>query len=666
MHEAIVTGQVPARSYLPILGLAAALIALLLTAKVLAGYLPPALWLQALWAPDGADVQQLLFHHAAVPRLLVSLLAGAALGLAGALFQLVLRNPLAEPTTLGTAAGAYLALTAATLYAPWLLEGGRTWVTLAGGTVATAAVFALAWGRGLAPIPVITAGLIVSFYCSSVSATLVLLNHEYLSALFIWQSGALGQNGWGTTSWLAPRLLLTAIPVLLLLRPLSVMELDDGAARGLGLSVASTRLVTLGLALVLTALVISAVGVIGFVGLAAPALARLAGARRVRQRLLWSPLLGACLLWLADQLIQALSGASVEVPTGIATAVLGAPLLLYLLRYLPAGAGGRLESSPRPPPRTLSPGLLAAGCVVSLGGLVWLALALGPTHTGWQWSHGQAFVDTLPWRAPRVAAALGAGAMLGIAGVMVQRLTANPLASPEVLGISSGAALGVIVLIVVSPTFSQVAMLGAAAAGAFATLLTMLALGWRSGFSPDRILLAGVALGTLFSALATLVLVSGDPRAELLMRWMTGSTYRVSVRDAGFACALALAGLALAPTFARWLDILPLGPAVSRGFGLNLPLSRLAVLAMVAVLTAAATLIVGPLSFIGLMAPHMVRMLGVSRSLPQVLIAAGLGAGIMVLADWLGRTLVFPWQLPAGLLATFVGGPYLMWLLRRG
>lgn len=158
------------------------LVALVGVPAVLAGYLtaagllrllPADMWWQSLGATDLADPRQLLYRHAFLPRLAISLLAGAALGLTGTLLQQVLRNPLAEPTTIGTNAGATVALTIATLYAPWLLEQGREWVALAGGALSTLAVLALAQGRSFSPVAIIISGLVVSLTCSSASALLM-------------------------------------------------------------------------------------------------------------------------------------------------------------------------------------------------------------------------------------------------------------------------------------------------------------------------------------------------------------------------------------------------------------------------------------------------------------------------------------------------------------
>lgn len=635
--------------------------ALALTLWSAAALLPPGRWLAAAWAPDLTDPGQLLFRHAFLPRLAVSWLAGAALGLAGTIFQQVLRNPLAEPTTLGTSAGAGLALAAAGLYAPALLAHGREGVALAGAAIATAAVFGLA-GRRLAPVTLILAGLVVSLTCGSAGALLVLLHREYMTELFLWQSGSLVQTGDATALSLLPRLAAAAVLAALLARPLALLELEDAGAAGLGLSPARTRLAGLAVAVGLSATVVAAVGVIGFVGLAAPAAARLCGARTLRQRMAVAPLAGALLLWLADQLALHAPFAE-EIPAGTVTALLGAPLLLALLPRLRLAGTGAAAATPSQD-RSRRPALwLGLGLAVLLAATA-MALLFGRGAEGWGWATD--LHALLPLRAPRVATALAAGAVLGMAGTLLQRMTGNPMAAPEMLGISAGASTGVVLLLLAVPGFDRGATLAAAAAGALATLAVLLLIARRPSAAPERLLLAGVALATMFSGLAAVVLAGDDPRVDRLLAWMSGSTYHAGLPEAAVAAVAAVAMLALAPLTARWLEILPLGAAPARALGLDPARARLALLPLVAVPVAAATLAIGPLSFVGLMAPHMARLAGFRRALPQLLASALAGALILLVADWLGRTLIFPWQVPAGLLATFIGGPYLLWLLRRG
>ncbi|WP_435105199.1 Fe(3+)-hydroxamate ABC transporter permease FhuB [Arhodomonas sp. AD133] len=620
--------------------------------------------LEALFAPSG--MEQLVLHYAWWPRLVMALLGGGGLALAGGIMQQVLRNPLASPTTLGVASGANLALMAATLMAPGLLTFGREWVALAGGGLAAGLVFLLAARRGLTPVVVVLAGLVVNLYLSAVATVLLLFNHESLTGLLIWSAGSLVQNGWDDVAFLWPRVALGGIAAALLLRPLGILELDDASARSLGVSLGTVRFAGLGLAVFVTASVVSVLGVVGFIGLAAPNIVRLAGARRLAPRLLWATLLGAILLATADLLLQHFSGLlAALIPTGAITGTLGAPLLLWLIPRL------RLQKDR--PTTTTMPSLvrprgnalpLATGLCAALLVAAGVAALWGQGLSGWYWVAPDQWA-ILQWRVPRLIGAAGSGVMLAIAGTLLQRLSANPMASPEVLGISSGSAIALMAAIFLLPAPDSVMLVGIGTAGAFAALLVMIALNYRNGFAPARLLLTGVAITSLFDTVRSLVLVGGDPRSQEVIAWIAGSTYYVDVTSAAVVAAIAVAlGLAAAP-FGRWLDILPLGTAISRALGINLRRARLSLLLLVALLTACATLVVGPLSFVGLLAPHMARLLGFSRARAHLLGSALTGALLMVLADWLGRTLLFPNEIPAGVVASLLGGAYFMWLLRR-
>jgi ABC-type Fe3+-siderophore transport system permease subunit len=225
--------------------------------------------------------------------------------------------------------------------------------------------------------------------------------------------------------------------------------------------------------------------------------------------------------------------------------------------------------------------------------------------------------------------------------------------------------LGVIALMfsVEAPTRDMQILVGGA--GAFVVLAAMLALGRRDGFSPDRLLLAGIAVSSISGVVVAVLMAGQDPRLQNLIAWMSGSTYMAGPVDGVLAGVLAALGLALVPGVARWLDLLPLGAATAAALGVSPAASRLGLFSLSALLTAAATLIVGPLSFVGLMGPHMARMLGLQRAAGHLVGSALLGGLIMMLADWLGRTVIFPYQIPAGLLASVIGGPFLLWLLGR-
>jgi iron complex transport system permease protein len=639
--------------------------ALALSVTTLATRLPSELWTSALLQPRNDDIRQMVVHYSWLPRLITSLLAGAALALVGTVFQQILRNPLASPTTLGVEAGANISLALATLLVPSWLAGGREAIAFAGGLAAVGIVFALSWRRGLDPLIVVLAGLLVGLFFGAIAATLVLLKERHFAGLFLWGNGSLNQQDFSAVTYLLPRLALALTVFIAMIRPLTLLGLDSASAQGLGLRLGIARFAALAVGVGLTASVVSAVGIIGFVGLAVPAVVQLAGARRFHDRLIWSPILGAELLWLADQTVLVLDRIiDSELPTGAFTAFAGAPVLLWLVRsvYLAPGPiqAANYHRHQRVAARPLLLGLfllLALAAVVSL--------TFGRGIDGWSWSTGSEFDGLLVWRAPRVVAAMAAGAMLAAAGVLVQRLTGNPMASPEILGASSGAALGLIVALFGIGELGREMALPASLVGVGLSLAAVLALGRRTGFSPDRILLAGIALTAVIDALIGFLTASGDPRAMLLLTWLSGSTYGVDGPTATATAGTAFVLLSAAALLTRWLDILPLGPAVSQSIGVNTRWSRLGILVLTALLTAAGSLVVGTLSFVGLMAPHLARRLGLEQASFHLAGAALLGGLIMVGADWLGRIALFPRQIPAGLVATLVGVPMLMWLVAR-
>ncbi|HHQ4708936.1 TPA: Fe(3+)-hydroxamate ABC transporter permease FhuB [Aeromonas veronii] len=639
---------------------------LLLAYWELARQLPGALWWQSLFAPNLNDVSQAVVHFSWLPRLAVTLLAGAALGLAGTLMQQVLRNPLASPTTLGVASGAQLALMMVTLFAPsWLLLG-REWIAMAGGSLAMALVFALAWRRQLNPVVIVFAGLVINLYLAAISMGLLLFFQEELKGLLVWGSGSLVQNSWSGVSYLLPRLLAAALLAAVLVRPLAVLELDDASARSLGVSLQHLRFAGLGLAVFVTACVVSVVGLIGFIGLAAPAMVRLLGIRQLGQRLLWAPILGALLLAATDLLLQSLSRFwPVLIPTGAMTSLLGAPLLLWLIPRLgiksgtPKANAGLLVARHPAPARLI--GLLLVGLMLA----VVASLLVGQGMTGWSWSSWLRWQAQLEWRLPRTLAAGAAGVLLALAGTLLQRVSNNPMASPELLGVSGGTFMGVIATALLLPALPLPLMLVGGLLGAFACLLLLVLVNRKHGFQPERILLSGIAITALFEPLQAIALANGDMRVQQLLSWMSGSTYYVTLPVAYGLVGLALLMLSACLLVSRWLDLLPMGSAVATALGIRLNRAQFAILLLVAVLTASATLVVGPLSFVGLLAPHMAKLMGLVRARWHLLGAAASGALLMVSADWVGQQILFPQEVPVGLVSTLLGGAYFMWCLRR-
>lgn len=609
------------------------------------------------------SMDQVILAFSLMPRMAVAILAGAMLGLSGALFQQLLRNPIADPSTLGISAGAQLAIVIATLFFPSVLDGNRVWVALAGASVAASIVFLLGWRRSFEPVTMVVSGLLVGITAASLAAALTLAQGEYLMSLVVWNGGSLSQQDWSNVILLGFQLLAGLVLTALLIRPLTVLGLGDSGAQSLGLSLFSVRLAVAAVAVMLAAFVAAAVGLVSFIGLAAPALTRAFGVRRSSSVLFLSPLLGGLLLWFCDGLVQLLASTTAEVfPTGAVTALIGGPLLLWLLpkiRPTNVTSGEGAEPAKRRQLAALLPVL------VLMAVLVFAGLVVGRGPEGWTMLTTGDLESLLPFRWPRLAAAMAAGGLLAMAGALLQRLTGNPMASPEVIGVSGGAGLGFAAAITIFPAAGLFELFSGAGIGAALVMILVLFFAVRRHLAPEKILLAGIAVSSLCSAVLSALLAIGDQRAWQILAWLSGSGSTATPASAVFLAIMSAVLLAASLSLTRWLTILPLGRDVPVSLGLPLSGARIAVIAVAGIATGAASLLVGPLSFVGLMAPHIALRAGFTMPRGHLLASFLFGAVLMALSDLGARTVTFPYELPLGLFAALAGAPYLIWLSGR-
>lgn len=609
------------------------------------------------------SMDQVILAFSLMPRMAVAILAGAMLGLSGALFQQLLRNPIADPSTLGISAGAQLAIVIATLFFPSVLDGNRVWVALAGASVAASIVFLLGWRRSFEPVTMVVSGLLVGITAASLAAALTLAQGEYLMSLVVWNGGSLSQQDWSNVILLGFQLLAGLVLTALLIRPLTVLGLGDSGAQSLGLSLFSVRLAVAAVAVMLAAFVAAAVGLVSFIGLAAPALTRAFGVRRSSSVLFLSPLLGGLLLWFCDGLVQLLASTTAEVfPTGAVTALIGGPLLLWLLpkiRPTNVTSGEGAEPAKRRQLAALLPVL------VLMAVLVFAGLVVGRGPEGWTMLTTGDLESLLPFRWPRLAAAMAAGGLLAMAGALLQRLTGNPMASPEVIGVSGGAGLGFAAAITIFPAAGLFELFSGAGIGAALVMILVLFFAVRRHLASEKILLAGIAVSSLCSAVLSALLAIGDQRAWQILAWLSGSGSTATPASAVFLAIMSAVLLAASLSLTRWLTILPLGRDVPVSLGLPLSGARIAVIAVAGIATGAASLLVGPLSFVGLMAPHIALRAGFTMPRGHLLASFLFGAVLMALSDLGARTVTFPYELPLGLFAALAGAPYLIWLSGR-
>ncbi|WP_089099804.1 FecCD family ABC transporter permease [Streptomyces hyaluromycini] len=268
-------------------------------------------------------------------------------------------------------------------------------------------------------------------------------------------------------------------------------------------------------------------------------------------------------------------------------------------------------------------------------------------------------------RVPRIVLGALVGCSLGLAGALVQTVTRNPLASPDVIGVGHGAAAATVLALATGAVAAPSAMPAVSVAGGLGAAALVYVLAWRHGMQPSRFVLTGVGVGVALSAVVQLYLTDSElDAAEQVKLWLTGSLNGRGWEQAGplaVVLVLALPGLVWAARAARPLG---LDADTAAALGLRVDRARLGLTALGVVLAATATGAAGPIGFVALTAPQLARRLTRTPQLPLVC-SALTGALVLVTADLVARTLVPPLEIPVGALTSLVGGPYLLYLLGR-
>ncbi|MFC4601710.1 FecCD family ABC transporter permease [Cohnella hongkongensis] len=270
------------------------------------------------------------------------------------------------------------------------------------------------------------------------------------------------------------------------------------------------------------------------------------------------------------------------------------------------------------------------------------------------------------FRFPRALVAFLAGAGLALSGSILQGVTRNPLASPGVLGLNSGAALFAVGCMVLVPDFPVALLPFAAFAGALLAALLSYMLAWRRGLSPVRLVLVGVGISASAGAVVSFLLTFTDlAQAKQAVIWMSGSVYGRSWEHFWPLLPWLAVGVPAALLLSRGLDALQLGDSIATGLGTRLERIRALLLLLAVASAGAAVAMAGTIGFVGLMAPHLARFIVGSMSRRLIPVAVLTGGLLVNVADLLGRTVAAPLEIPCGILIALIGAPYMIYLLFR-
>lgn len=267
-------------------------------------------------------------------------------------------------------------------------------------------------------------------------------------------------------------------------------------------------------------------------------------------------------------------------------------------------------------------------------------------------------------RMPRTIVGALVGINLSLSGAILQAIMRNPLADPHIIGISSGAGLAGVVIMILFPALEYL-ITPVAFVGAMLAAICIYILAWKNGIKPVRIILAGVAVSAFLSAGISGLMIFYSDRVHGALMWMVGGLAARSWPHVSIILPYAAIGLVLALASASYLNILQLGDEMARGLGVNVEITRIVMTAIAALLAASAVSVVGLLGFVGLVVPHAARLLIGSDYRFLLPAAALLGVAIVTLSDTFARVIFAPIELPVGIIMAFLGAPFFLFLLRR-
>lgn len=604
---------------------------------------------RALLPGHTPTLPEALVQNLRLPRSLVAVLIGASLALAGTLLQTLTHNPMASPSLLGINSGAALAMALTSALSPTPIAGySLSFIAACGGGVSWLLVMTA--GGGFRHThdrnKLILAGIALSAFCMGLTRITLLLAEDHAYGIFYWLAGGVSHARWQDVWQLLP-VVVTAVPVVLLLaNQLNLLNLSDSTAHTLGVNLTRLRLVINMLVLLLVGACVSVAGPVAFIGLLVPHLARFWAGFDQRNVLPVSMLLGA-----AGRCTRTRAGLPRRSARRRSAGADWQPLLCL------ACEEARMKIA------------LVIFITLALAGCALLSLHMGVIPVPWRalltdWQAGREhYYVLMEYRLPRLLLALFVGAALAVAGVLIQGIVRNPLASPDILGVNHAASLASVGALLLMPSLPVMVLPLLAFAGGMAGLILLKML--AKTHQPMKLALTGVALSACWASLTDYLMLSRPQDVNNALLWLTGSLWGRDWSFVKIAIPLMILFLPLSLSFCRDLDLLALGDARATTLGVSVPHTRFWALLLAVAMTSTGVAACGPISFIGLVVPHMMRSITGGRHRRLLPVSALTGALLLVVADLLARIIHPPLELPVGVLTAIIGAPWFVWLLVR-
>lgn len=311
--------------------------------------------------------------------------------------------------------------------------------------------------------------------------------------------------------------------------------------------------------------------------------------------------------------------------------------------------------------------------LIALVSLLLLAMVMGTAHTTFadlynvffQPQNTETYRILYYIRIPRVLTEMFVGINLAIAGCILQGVLKNPLADPGIIGVSAGAGLAAMAVMILLPELSTMVPI-VAFAGAMAATMILFALAWENGIQPLKLILAGVAVSAFFAGGMTFLMVFFSDKIQGTVNWMAGSFSGASWKHVTMILPYTVIGLLGTILGCRYLNALQLGDEVAKSLGTRVERARFFLVTLAALLAASAVSVAGMLTFVGLIVPHMMRLI-VGSDFNYLLPSSAIFGGILlIVADTVARTAFAPIEVPVGVFMSFIGAPFFLYLLKKG
>jgi len=623
--------------------------------------------------------QDTIKHHTVrilrLPRAVMGILAGGALAVSGVILQTVTKNPLSSASTLGIHSGTYFAVVLTTIFFPFIMFANGIVTAFLGGILTFAAVYLLSGAGNATPVRMVLAGMIVTFLFSSLTSVLQIFYENETQGLFLWGSGTLIQNNWDGVQFSLPLIAAGMLTAFIFSKKMDTLTLGDDVATALGQNVRVVKLITILAAVLLTSVTVSVVGPIGFVGLVAPHIIKLIGYRSHIPLVIGSFLWGGNVLLLADILARIIDPSFSELPVGAITALIGSPWLIWLVMRMKQSSGsgdtGTIMAGSGAVNLSLKKLLPMLGAVIVL--TILISMSSGnygfEPLVAWDAFFGSSneFIRNfiLNLRLPRALVAVFSGAILAVSGLIFQGVLRNPLADPSVIGITSGAGVGALMTMYVF-SVSAVWIPVGAMIGAFVFFLIVMGLGAKAEFQPTILALLGIGVSAFGSAIIQILVVQADLGVASALTWLSGTTYAKGWSQLlQYLLWPVILFIPLLVFYIKTLDVLSLGDDTAKGLGLRVRSVRFQMAMIATLLAACSVAAVGSIGFVGLIAPHVARLLVGSANQKLLPVTMLLGGLLLLVADLFSRTLLAPNEIPSGILVALIGAPYFLWLMKK-